>query len=72
LEFLLAEFSTDESKGYVKTHFKIQTGERISICRCFQSQTFPYCDGIHKTLGIKIGPVSVEAVENLDKQENLK
>lgn len=63
----MAEYTTDESRGYTKTHFKMQPGERIKICRCLQSETFPYCDGLHKTLGIKIGPVSVEVVESLDE-----
>jgi CDGSH-type Zn-finger protein len=63
----MADYINDESKGYTKTYFKIQPGERIKICRCLQSKTFPYCDGLHKTLDVKIGPVSVEAIEKLDE-----
>jgi len=36
---------------------------RIALCRCWQSKNFPYCDGAHKHLGEKLGPVIVHAAE---------
>jgi len=44
----------------------IPAGTRVSFCRCWQSATFPYCDGAHKKLnaetGDVLGPVVVTGV----------
>ena len=44
----------------------IPVGKRVSLCRCWQSATFPYCDGVHKKInaetGDVLGPVVVTAV----------
>lgn len=35
-------------------------GEKICVCRCWQSKKFPYCDGSHKTIeGGCCGPLEV-------------
>jgi hypothetical protein len=45
---------------------QIPVGKRVSFCRCWQSATFPYCDGAHKKLnaetGDVLGPVVVTGV----------
>ena len=42
----------------------IKPGEKVALCRCWQSTTFPLCDGLHKKLneeqGCCLGPVVVE------------
>lgn len=44
----------------------IPVGKRVSFCRCWQSATFPYCDGAHKKInaetGDVLGPVVVTGV----------
>lgn len=39
---------------------KLEHGERVSLCRCFGSQKFPFCDGTHNQIEGR-GPVVVEA-----------
>ena len=45
---------------------QIPAGKRVSFCRCWQSATFPYCDGAHKKInaetGDVLGPVVVTGV----------
>ncbi len=43
------------------TTVKLQTGEKVALCRCFASKNFPFCDGSHKDHPGK-GPAVVEAV----------
>ena len=47
-------------------------GEKIAICRCWQSKKFPLCDGAHAKLNLgkkegKVGPfvVSVKVAEEM-------
>jgi CDGSH-type Zn-finger protein len=51
----------------------IPTGKRVSFCRCWQSATFPYCDGAHKQInaetGDVLGPVVVTGVPAVEDQE---
>jgi CDGSH-type Zn-finger protein len=56
---------------------QIPVGKRVSFCRCWQSATFPYCDGAHKKLnaetGDVLGPVvvtGVAAAEESSKSAN--
>eukprot|EP00811_Abedinium_folium_P018345 NODE_27274_length_519_cov_1.831633.p3 GENE.NODE_27274_length_519_cov_1.831633~~NODE_27274_length_519_cov_1.831633.p3 ORF type:complete len:118 (+),score=27.16 NODE_27274_length_519_cov_1.831633:109-462(+) len=40
-----------------------QTPTRISLCRCWQSNKFPYCDNTHQKLqklGVNVGPCMLE------------
>ncbi len=39
---------------------RLEAGERVSLCRCFASKRFPFCDGTHRQHPGK-GPVVVEA-----------
>jgi CDGSH-type Zn-finger protein len=39
---------------------KLEPGERVSLCRCFASHRFPFCDGTHNQHPGR-GPVVVEA-----------
>ncbi|RUS69635.1 hypothetical protein EGW08_022600 [Elysia chlorotica] len=39
-------------------------GEKLSICRCWRSKTFPLCDGVHKVhnreTGDNVGPLRLK------------
>lgn len=52
---------------------QIPVGKRVSFCRCWQSGTFPYCDGTHKKLnaetGDLLGPVVVTGVETVEEEK---
>lgn len=59
----MPEFTTYEKNGRIRQLIKLQPGERVSLCRCYASQTFPFCDGSHKLTHSNIGPVVVEVSE---------
>jgi len=54
----MAEMGTKEKNGYLKTWVTLEPGEKISLCRCWKSKTFPLCDHSHKLEGTQ-GPVSI-------------
>ncbi len=58
----MAEAETKGTEGNPKTTVKLEPGEKVSLCRCFASKEFPYCDGRHRQHEGK-GPVIVEAAE---------
>lgn len=50
----------------------LAAGEKVALCRCWQSKKFPICDGMHKCLKDKNGrfpgPVIVTC-EQTDKEK---
>ncbi|WP_324717925.1 CDGSH iron-sulfur domain-containing protein [Carboxydochorda subterranea] len=56
----MASYTTEERNGHPRTTVKLEPGERVALCRCFQSKKFPLCDGTHRDVPGK-GPVIVEA-----------
>ena len=53
--------STEERFGHLRTVVLLQKDEtRVALCRCMESKNFPFCDGTHKSLPTKAGPVIVE------------
>ena len=34
---------------------KVESGEKVALCRCGASQTKPFCDGAHKKIGFADG-----------------
>jgi CDGSH-type Zn-finger protein len=56
----MAELTTEPRDGHPRTTVKLEPGEKIKLCRCFGSTTFPLCDGAHREHPGK-GPVIVEA-----------
>lgn len=57
----MAEHFTELRNGHKRTTVKLQAGESVALCRCFQSKEFPFCDGTHKTLENDAGSVIVQA-----------
>ena len=58
----MAEVSSAEKNGHIRHIVKIQPGERIMLCRCYRSATFPFCDVSHAKCEDTLGPVIIEAV----------
>eukprot|EP00741_Cyanophora_paradoxa_P003578 tig00000093_g3475.t2 len=55
------------NKGLPQSHREtLEPGKEVWICRCWQSSTFPYCDGAHKKLnekGDKVAPAGIKAAD---------
>lgn len=65
----MAQHHTEERDGKLRTTLKLESGERVALCRCLHSKNFPFCDGTHKTLpGSKAGPVIVEALRETNPE----
>jgi CDGSH-type Zn-finger protein len=67
----MPEFETVEKGGHIRHIVKIQPGERVHLCRCYGSKTFPFCDGTHKEIHSNVGPVIIEIIlpEDIPAQE---
>ncbi|WP_322806276.1 CDGSH iron-sulfur domain-containing protein [Thermanaerothrix sp.] len=57
----MAEHTTENRAGHLRTTVHLEYGEVVALCRCFKSKQFPFCDGTHKTLESEVGPVIVHA-----------
>ncbi len=57
----MAEHSTEDRAGHLRTEVKLEAGEKVALCRCMKSANFPFCDGAHKTCESNAGPVIVSA-----------
>lgn len=46
----------------------VTPGQTIALCRCWQSDKFPYCDGTHRKInrdtGDSVGPAVVKVGED--------
>lgn len=49
-------------------------GGRLCLCRCWRSETFPYCDGTHKTFnnqtGECLGSIAIEWTDDSTPEDN--
>lgn len=57
----MAKFTTEPRDGHPRTTVKLEPGEKVKLCRCFGSATFPLCDGKTHHEHPGKGPVIVEA-----------
>lgn len=53
-------FETVEKDGHVRHVVKLEPGEKVALCRCYESKLFPFCDGSHKQADHNIGPAEIE------------
>jgi len=48
-----------------RENIELKPGEKIALCRCWQSKKFPLCDGTHRQLNEKqhccLGPAIITA-----------
>jgi len=66
----MAKYSTEELLGHLRTTLDLEPGERVALCRCFQSKKFPFCDSTHKTLPDNRGPVVVTVLESKEAEKS--
>lgn len=57
----MATFSNENRNGRIRTTMQIKPGERVKLCRCWRSATFPFCDSSHKLVADQMGPLTIEA-----------
>jgi CDGSH-type Zn-finger protein len=56
----MATYANEDRKGRIRTTMQLTPGERVKLCRCWRSATFPYCDEAHKQVADSMGPLIVE------------
>lgn len=46
-----------------RSEITLKPGDKVALCRCWQSKKFPFCDGCHRdyndTSQDKLGPIIV-------------
>jgi len=50
---------TKKQGGHIRSTVTMRRGEVIALCRCWQSENFPLCDGSHKYNEDEKGPVVI-------------
>ena len=54
----------------IRHNLEIKAGEKVAICRCWQSKRMPYCDGSHREYNEKndenMGPIIISAITKDD------
>jgi len=66
----VAKVITEEHKGTLRTIVELEPGEEVSLCRCWQSSKFPFCDGKHKELEGTFKPIRARAPKLETKKED--
>lgn len=57
----MAKITTEEHNGHLRTIVELEAGEQVSLCRCWKSAKFPFCDGTHRQVEGNVGPARVQA-----------
>ncbi len=66
----MPEVTSIEKEGHIRHIFKLRPSEKVFLCRCYKSETFPFCDGAHRKTADHFGPIIVEIVpEEEEKTE---
>lgn len=66
----MAKVITEEHNGVTRTIVELEPGEEVSLCRCWQSGTFPFCDGKHKQIEGTYKPIRARAPKVETKKED--
>ena len=59
----MPEITSAEKNGHIGHFVKLQPGEKVLLCRCYKSTTFPLCDMVHQKDNNTMGPLIVEALK---------
>lgn len=57
----MAKVTSEEQNGHLRTIVELEPGEQVSLCRCWKSSRFPFCDGTHRQVEGNVGPARVKA-----------
>jgi CDGSH-type Zn-finger protein len=63
----MPEITRAEKNGHIGHLVKLQPGEKVLLCRCYRSATFPLCDLVHGKHDDTLGPLVVEAAKDEEK-----
>lgn len=58
----MATFTSEDRDGRLRTTMQLEPGERVKLCRCWRSKTFPFCDESHKQVKDNLGPLTIQAL----------
>ena len=58
-----------EKNGHIGHIVKVQPGEKLMLCRCYKSATFPLCDLVHGKYSESFGPLIIEGVKAEPSQQ---
>lgn len=58
----MPDITSAEKNGHIGHFVKLQPGEKVLLCRCYKSATFPLCDLVHAKHEGTFGPLVVEAL----------
>lgn len=64
----MPEFSTVEKNGHFRHIVQLKPGERVSLCRCYGSKNFPFCDGTHNQIHSNVGPAVIEVLATSEEK----
>jgi CDGSH-type Zn-finger protein len=65
----MPHITSAEKNGHIGHIIKLQPGEKVLLCRCYRSATFPLCDLVHGKYQDTFGPLVVEAVKEQEAQK---
>lgn len=65
----MATFTNEDRNGRIRTTMELKPGEKVKLCRCWRSATFPFCDESHKQVADNMGPLTVEATVMATEEE---
>jgi CDGSH-type Zn-finger protein len=57
----MPEITSAEKNGHIRHMVNLEPGEKVMLCRCNKSSTYPFCDITHSKSNDELGPVIVEA-----------
>lgn len=64
----MPNITSAEKNGHIGHFVKLQPGEKVLLCRCYKSATFPLCDLVHQKHEGTFGPLVVEAMKEAEPQ----
>jgi CDGSH-type Zn-finger protein len=65
--WFMPNITSTEKNGHIGHFVKLEPGEKVLLCRCYKSSTFPLCDFEHQKYENDFGPLIVEALKEQPK-----